>query len=282
MIIEYIIIMNMSKNIILYTRSCMSKLSLILLYILFININGYAQDKVDPPEFEYTRHYNDFVLKHEFDNIFYKKFAYNIKELNPNVGIELFYNFELPKTLIENLSKEEIDKILYNILTSLSTRKEIEYYSDRDKVYKPFFDESYTVQSLKETNRIEDFMVSKDENIPISKQLYAYQKDASSGKNINQITVKYDAFSHQFYLNIENTKTSTFLGVIPISDPHMLRVTFLINREGNKVSMYSVIATKAKLFKKLREEASKDMRYRIYALSLGFDRQVNKALSLYK
>ena len=259
-----------------------SRILTIVLWWVFFSINGYTQETITPPEFEYTRHYNDFSLEHQFNNVFYKQASQTINAIHPNIGGELFYEFELPSTVTEALSEEEIDRVLYNVLTDFQSQTGIEYYSYRRKVYRVFIKDSYTIESNKNDTKVEDFIVAKAQEVPVSKQLYIYQADSSFGDNTHQVTMRYHPLTHNFYLNMENTKTIAYQGFIPIAKPQTLSVTLMINRDGNKVTLYCVMATRASIFGSLRKRISISVVYRLHALGLWFDTQSNKAFLAYE
>lgn len=74
-------------------------------------------------------------------------------------------------------------ELISQIMRSVSSMEGIEYYSNSEKKMKTLYSQSYTVDNLKEKNRIADKVEGSADNLSI----YAFQEDGSFGDNYYQI-----------------------------------------------------------------------------------------------
>lgn len=73
--------------------------------------------------------------------------------------------------------------LISRIMRSVSSMEGIEYYSNSEKKMKTLYSQSYTVDNLKDKNRIADKVEGSADNLSI----YAFQEDGSFGDNYYQI-----------------------------------------------------------------------------------------------
>lgn len=251
----------------------MQKLSHICV-LLFILVGLLPAE--EPPQFQHKRYYQDFQLHSEFQyqvqNVFYDDVKDIINTLTPNVGGEILHEFTLPAAFMEGKSDEEIDRHLYESLTAFSTQKGIEYFSHRRQAYRIFIEESYIVAGKSDRTSQADTMFA-DNVLPDNNTLFVYQKDSSFGNGVLRVDLAYNAQSHQFYVKTLNEDTIKYKGILPIAKPHEFLLFLLVNREGAKVSIYGVIATRTKTFNALKKRISISMVYRMFALAKWFERE---------
>ena len=74
-------------------------------------------------------------------------------------------------------------ELISQIMRSVSSMEGIEYYSNSEKKMKTLYSQSYTVDNLKDKNRIADKVEGSADNLSI----YAFQEDGSFGDNYYQI-----------------------------------------------------------------------------------------------
>lgn len=74
-------------------------------------------------------------------------------------------------------------ELISQIMRSVSSMEGIEYYSNSEKKMKTLYSQSYTVDNLKDKNRIADKVEGSADNLSI----YAFQEDTSFGDNYYQI-----------------------------------------------------------------------------------------------
>ncbi len=74
-------------------------------------------------------------------------------------------------------------ELISQIMRSVSSMEGIEYYSNSEKKMKTLYFQSYTVDNLKDKNRIADKVEGSADNLSI----YAFQEDGSFGDNYYQI-----------------------------------------------------------------------------------------------
>ena len=73
--------------------------------------------------------------------------------------------------------------LISQIMRSVSSMEGIEYYSNSEKKMKILYSQSYTVDNLKDKNRIADKVEGSADNLSV----YAFQEDGSFGDNYYQI-----------------------------------------------------------------------------------------------
>ena len=229
------------------------------------------------PQFQHNRYYKNFQLPKDalnnFTNIFYSDVKNKINKLSPTVGGEVLHEFTLPPAFMEGKNDEEIDKHLYETLTAFSTQQGIEYFSNRRQTYRIFIEESYIISEKQDMSRKKDVVFANDEMPNAHETLYIYQKDSSFGDGVRSVNIKYDKNAHQFYVKILNEETIKYKGIIPIAKPNEFLLFLLVNREGNKVSVYGAIGIQTKTFNSLKKRVSFSMVYRMYALAKWFERE---------
>ena len=74
-------------------------------------------------------------------------------------------------------------ELISQIMRSISSMEGIEYYSNSEKKMKTLYSQSYTVDNLKDKNRIADKVEGSADNLSV----YAFQEDGSFGENYYQI-----------------------------------------------------------------------------------------------
>ena len=109
----------------------------------------------------------------------------------------------------QNLSKEEIQKELFNYSLTLSSLSGLEYLSHRsgDKM-KVLFEEASMLSSPDKKDKISDLVV---ENVPEKMECYVYLKDTSFGKNVYK--VRYESRENELAVTLNNTSEMKFMGV---------------------------------------------------------------------
>ena len=90
--------------------------------------------------------------------------------------------FLIEKPAGSNLEGFDTD-LISQIMRSISSMEGIEYYSNSEKKMKTLYSQSYTVDNLKDKNRIADKVEGSADNLSI----YAFQEDGSFGDNYYQI-----------------------------------------------------------------------------------------------
>ena len=90
--------------------------------------------------------------------------------------------FLIEKPAGSNLEGFDTD-LISQIMRSVSSMEGIEYYSNSEKKMKTLYSQSYTVDNLKDKNRIADKVEGSADNLSI----YAFQEDGSFGDNYYQI-----------------------------------------------------------------------------------------------
>lgn len=249
------------------------------LIMVLVLVNLFADEP--PPQFEYRRYYEDFLLDKRFNGVFYPELESTVNALEPNTGGDGFHEFQLPESFTKDKTDEEIDKALYRRLLAFSSQKGIKYYSYRRKTYRVFIEECYAIESLDNRTRKSDTTISDDEQIPSLNTFYVFQKDSSFGEGARKIDIKYDKEAHQFYIKIINEDTIKYQGLIPIGDPHKFLLALHVNREGNTIKMYGITATHSKTFGAIKKRISISIVYRIYALANWFENEVLASVSEY-
>lgn len=190
------------------------------------------------------------------------------KNSNFNMGIEALF---LHKTLITDTS--QIDEILlksYNIINSISTLEGIEYWSNSRKRMRLLFKESWLIDGVDTTNKIDDKQFSE---IPLSGSILVHQKDSTFGSNISEIS--YNSAGDSVNMSINNL-TDMWYAIIKVVKKNEMNINLLIvpTREG--LLFYGVTGAKTMKIKKIQNKAVKSLYNRIVSFNTWFSDQFAK------
>lgn len=149
-----------------------------------------------------------------------------------DVSVSIEENVAYPQSWI-NLSTEERNLKLINILTKISSQKGVQYIS-RMAGYKPktLLEDSYCISDLdKEKSGIDDPVFTQ---VPASYTLYAYQKDNRFGGNT--FTVDYTVSDNGIKLTIVNHTAMKFSGITCVK-PEKLTMTLEVIQNENDMTI---------------------------------------------
>ncbi len=114
-----------------------------------------------------------------------------IKELSSvdcESGVEALYI--IPNRKEKELSKDDLNNFmlkLYNTLNSVSTLKNVEYFSVSRNKMRILFRESYAINNPQDKKKIPDSTVDR---IPEKREVFVFQEDSTFGDVISEITYR--------------------------------------------------------------------------------------------
>lgn len=148
-----------------------------------------------------------------------------LESMAPKVGIESLY---LLRKHLPGDSTRERERVLYNILRSISTMEGIEYYSASRERMRIFYTESYVINNPEDKERRDDPLVSE---IPQTDTIYVYQRDSSFGRNVYSVEYRYR--DNAFFMSMTNL-TRMYYGIAPVVGPKNLEIhlTVMETQEG--------------------------------------------------
>ena len=113
-----------------------------------------------------------------------------------------------------SLSKEEIQRKLFNYSLTLSTLSGIEYLSHRsgDKM-KVLFEEASMLSSPDKKDKTPDLVV---DSVPSNMECYVYLKDTSFGKNVYKVV--YESREDELAITLSNTSEMKFMGISLVAE----------------------------------------------------------------
>jgi hypothetical protein len=146
-----------------------------------------------------------------------------VLRVQPTIGVELLLLYK-PKLGAHHaeIGQSTYHLKIYNILRSISTLKEIEYYSASRKRMRIFFYDAYAIESPDNRKRLEDPLV---ESIPLNSTIHTYMMDSSLGNYVAQ--VHYHYHYDYFMMSIQN-QTTLWRFIIPMVQPKKLNMLVLI------------------------------------------------------
>lgn len=174
------------------------------------------------------------------------------------------------KTTFERNSKSTVD--IVNYLTSLSTIKGTQYYSQRENKVTTLFTDAYTVDKPRNANRIEDHHLVPP--LPQSLDIYGMLEDSRFKDNVYQFSYLFEE-SH-IKLKITNMDTLKY-GFIKAIDAQCFNITMDISITENEIQVSSTGACKpAVLPSFLEKRVNNAIANRIDALFGWFEKGITE------
>jgi hypothetical protein len=193
-----------------------------------------------------------------------------LKEIDPNIGVETLNIISLPEELQESGDKKAQMLTIYNILRSVSSIEGIDYYSASRERMRTFFKQFYRVENTENTRKLPDPTVEK---IPAEDSFLVFQEDLTFGKNFSRLTYRYNG--NYISLSIENLKTMWY-GILPLIGAHNMQVHLIVFPFGDYLIFYGNSGVHTLVSLLGIEKSKTDSFYnRIQALFNWFSRQVD-------
>ena len=167
-----------------------------------------------------------------------------VEAMEKGFGVAIAFLVPYPEGW-KDMSEEEKELKLYNVLLRISKQSGITYISHRagDKE-KTLFNESYMVSSSDKKSRVDDPVVDR---VPLYAEYYSYQDDTSFGANIYALS--YTAVNDEIFLDITNDNDLKFMGINLVKKGKVnMSLDFILVDEGIYVfAMASVKDKKPKI-----------------------------------
>ena len=201
-----------------------------------------------------------------------------IAEVGLNIGIEVLYfmpNSRLPSAY-HDVSINERQLILYNILRSISTLQGLTYYSaSRDEI-RLLFEESWAIASPKKFRKaLPDPIV--DDIIPLD-TILIHQKDKSFGNNQSEVT--YRAVGRDMSIAIENLTPMRYKGLIRIVNPGNMQIRIIVVPVQEGLLIYGAMAAKTLNVKSFLKRAESSFTNRTIALTRWYLNRINEEFQI--
>ncbi|NLM00189.1 MAG: hypothetical protein GX220_01865 [Treponema sp.] len=195
------------------------------------------------------------------------EFAKNVEKIwkdsqVPLIEIEALYY--IPKTQ-KNGEQERSDiKIIRESVQKISKLEGFEYYSNSKKKREILYKKSYSIDNIKEKNKILD---SIDENID-GKEIFILQNDNTFGEYASK--VKYAEKDNEIsfvYTNMEPVGMSFFKG----ADPEKMQIYVLIENLKNEIVLYAKLMIDFPNFPGIKNMMKSSLMTRIDAIAMWFE-----------
>ncbi|OQY40904.1 MAG: hypothetical protein B6229_00565 [Spirochaetaceae bacterium 4572_7] len=169
------------------------------------------------------------------------EFKAAIASYNPELCVEMLYVLDHPELDFDtdtDTDEDDLMILLLNNLRAFSDQKGLEYYSfNRERMY-PLIKDSYFLSSNKK-NKVDDPVVS---SLPEFEKLYYSQNDTTFGKNEYSLITR--SKGNSLWLQMENLKKLTVMGLFKAIDKGGVRTNFFIYKLDDKILMYTLAEIK--------------------------------------
>ncbi|TFH03818.1 MAG: hypothetical protein E4H09_04580 [Spirochaetales bacterium] len=186
-----------------------------------------------------------------------------VNRLNPSVQVEVLLLVPAPD------KNNTIGPETYTILQSMSTMKEIEYYSASRGRMRVLFHDSYVVDDPTNRRRVPDPITTI---VPRTERLYAYQHDSSFGRNVLEIT--YTTNQDSVKVTMQNLTRMLYQGIIPAVGPELLQLHLVIRPVGDHILFYGVCAARPVSLLGMEDRIRTSFYNRIVALHFWYMNQL--------
>lgn len=190
-----------------------------------------------------------------------------VEALEPALGIEVRFSLPTKGTATDG----ETRLAIYNVLRKISTMEGIEYYSASRDEMRVLYHESYVIRGNNNRRRVEDPTV---ETVPTVETIYAFQRDGSFGRNVQEIT--YRSIGDGFLMEMKNRTTMVY-HLIPLVTPNNLQVYLLVEPGGSGIEVYGHLAVRVPAVFGFQDRARASFYNRIQALANWFEGQLRDA-----
>jgi hypothetical protein len=181
------------------------------------------------------------------------------------VGTEALFLFTGYRGKPEDLLLE-----CYNILSSVSTLKGIEYWSASRKRMRILFEEAWVTDGPKSKKKLPDPLVDE---IPATRSLFIHQKDSTFGSAECRMDFRFE--DNEISAVIINL-TPMYYGIIKAMDPEAMQMHILIVPVEEGILFYGISAGKTLNMKIFEEKAQKSFYNRIRALYGWFTGRISR------
>ncbi len=262
-----------------------------LLPLCFISVSVLFAQDVPPPVFDKTLYEGVFAPNLRDSSSFDTRLHAHFSELAPDLGAEVYQSFTLEtpknKTLLQNMTEEQKDQVVLNVLFNLRNLEGTEYYSERRKRYRAYILKSYRVNSVKNEDPLPDVLASElvpelvkenDDEVLVYK-MHWFRKDSSFGSGVSSYSVFYNPRKHHFYIQMQNLQTVRYKNIVPIAKPHSVSFGVIIKRDGNTYTGYAVTGIKPSdipRIKSLRRRVGISLMYRLHATIVWFQKTLEQ------
>lgn len=190
-----------------------------------------------------------------------------LKKLNPDVGVKIALQQNLPPAL-QNSPSKALDQI-YQVLLKVSTLEGITYFSTRQDKEEVLFHSSYRIKSPEEKTPLPDLHIEP----PEVTQFLAYQEDNSFGKNINH----YHIIPRDKVIDLVMTNKTTYrIGrIIPAVSPDHLKILINIRADDTHLYFYGVGAARILKLPGLEKRIQQSFTHRMEALYQWLNNSLN-------
>lgn len=184
---------------------------------------------------------------------------------NPVCVIENLYRF--PKAV--NQKGKDDSLVIKDIISKIENLEGVEYYSNTWKKWRILYDKFYVIDDENSKIKVDS---PSFENLD-GKKIKVFQKDASFGEYITEITYSINDNEYAFF--IENVSTLKMIGV-PGVKPGNLRISVVISSFDDCVTVYIVAAMLTPKVPLLKQNLEKSFGSRSDAIALWFFENYSK------